>query len=229
MKVLAIGSHPDDIEIFMYGLLSACLDRGDNIHLAIATDGSLGGDFPGKRLVEIRKMETEKALKNLGKPIFLGFSDGNLHNQPEAQTELTQLIENIAPDLIVTHAPEDYHPDHQALSHYIKNATGFKAPILYADTLLGVNFIPEFYIDITKYFILKKEAILTHSSQNPKRFLEATEILNRFRSAQCNSPKNHYAEAYRYEKRFPFSDIRNLLPPSPAYKPYYKGLTDALI
>jgi len=229
MKVLAIGSHPDDIEIFMYGFLSACLDRGDEIYLAIATDGSLGGKFPGKKLVEKRKVETRRALKKLGDPIFLGFPDGFLYNHLEAQTKLLKLISSVKPDLIITHAPEDYHPDHKILSKYVKNATGFKAPILFADTLLGVNFIPEFYIDITKHFEFKKKAILSHKSQDPKRFLEATKILNRFRSAQCNSPKGHYAEAYRFEKSFPYSDIRQILPPSPILNPYYKGLKDSLI
>ena len=41
MKILAIGAHPDDIEIFMYGCLSACKARGDDIALAVAT--SKGG------------------------------------------------------------------------------------------------------------------------------------------------------------------------------------------
>ena len=43
MKILAIGAHPDDIEIFMYGFLSICKENGHSISLTIATDGSLGG------------------------------------------------------------------------------------------------------------------------------------------------------------------------------------------
>ena len=39
-------------------------------------------------------------------------------------------------------------------------------------------------------------------SQNPEKFLEGVKLLNRFRSAQCNKPKGHYAEAYRHEKHF---------------------------
>ena len=94
---------------------------------------------------------------------------------------------------------------------------------------MGVNFVPEYYVDITKFFSLKKTAILSHKSQNPRRFFEATQILNRFRSAQCNAPEDHYAEAYRFEKTFPFSDIRNMLPSPPTYKPYYKNLKGALL
>ena len=40
MRILAMGAHPDDLEIFCYGLLAACKDRGDELHLAVATDGA---------------------------------------------------------------------------------------------------------------------------------------------------------------------------------------------
>ena len=44
MKILAIGAHPDDIEIFMFGFLSCCKEMGYKISAIVATDGSLGGD-----------------------------------------------------------------------------------------------------------------------------------------------------------------------------------------
>jgi N-acetylglucosamine malate deacetylase 1 len=229
MKILAIGSHPDDIEIFMFGFLSACLQRGDDICLCVATDGSLGGENPGLELTKIRSIEAEKGLKHLGQPIFLNFKDGNLNDEIGALKKIKELINDSKPDLIVTHAPEDYHPDHRTLSEYVKSVVGFKCPLIYADTLLGVNFIPEIYIDITKYFNLKKKAILCHKSQNPKKFFEAVEIMNRYRAAQCNAPRQNYAEAFRFEKTFPFSDIRNLLPAPPPYRPFYKKLKNALI
>ena len=229
MKILAIGSHPDDIEIFMFGFLSACLQRGDQICLAIATDGSMGGVYPGLKLAKKRKLEAQDGLKYLGKPIFLNFQDGSLHDEKMAPKVIKEIVNDNRPDLIVTHAPEDYHPDHRTLSKYVSNAAGFNCPILLSDTLMGVKFKPDYYVDITPFFQLKSDAILAHKSQNPIKFLEATKILNRFRSAQCNQPEGHYAEAYRYEKRFPFSDIRHMLPLSPIYKPYYQNIEGALI
>ena len=62
MKVLAIGAHPDDIEIFMYGLLSVCKKRKDEISLLIATDGSAGGDKSSINLIKTRKKETIKGI-----------------------------------------------------------------------------------------------------------------------------------------------------------------------
>ena len=43
MKILAIGAHPDDIEIFMFGILCHFKNKGVSVNLLIATDGSLGG------------------------------------------------------------------------------------------------------------------------------------------------------------------------------------------
>ena len=52
MKILAIGAHPDDIEIFMFGFLCCCKQMGYKISVIVATDGSLGGQNDDKKLVE---------------------------------------------------------------------------------------------------------------------------------------------------------------------------------
>ena len=70
MKILAIGAHPDDIEIFMFGLLILLKNRGDKIYLAVATDGSLGGVDYKNSLIKKRKKETIEGLKELRKTIF---------------------------------------------------------------------------------------------------------------------------------------------------------------
>ena len=229
MKILAVGAHPDDLEIFMFGFLKACIDRGDNVFVSVATDGSKGNIKTQANLAKIRHNETKKGLVEIGKPIMLDFEDGNLHDEKSAKEKISNLIQTVNPDLILTHPPEDYHPDHSALSNYIRDINGFKCPLIFSETLLGVNFIPEIYVDITKYFLSKKKAILCHKSQNPQKFVEATEITNRFRSAQCNAPIGNYAEAYRIDKKFPFCDIRHLLPPAPPYRPFYCNFKDSLI
>ena len=229
MKILAIGAHPDDIEIFMYGFLSVCLKRGDEIYTMIATDGSAGKILEKKNLKLIRENESIKGLSKLSKPEFLGFPDGKL----SLSLEISEIIKNklniFKPDLIVTHSKEDYHPDHRALSENVFNAAGFQFPILYCDTLMGVNFLPDYFIDITKYFEHKKKAILMHKSQNPKKFVKAIELQNSFRAGQCNYEIGNYVEAYKFEKRFPFSDISSLIPHNIKIKSYYKNEKKSLI
>ena len=229
LNIMAIGAHPDDIEIFMYGFMAAAKARGDAVTMVVATDGAAGGDNPGPELAAKRAVEAEKGLAHLGKPQMLQLPDGGLVDAPYAQEKITTAINAASPDLIITHGPEDYHPDHRALSAYVNNAASFRCPILYADTLMGVGFTPEFYVDITPYAEEKIKAIMAHESQHPHRFAEAAKIMNRFRAAQCNAPDGHYAEAYRQERRFPFTDIRDMLPSAPAYRPFYVPHSDALI
>ena len=209
MKIVAIGAHPDDIEIFFYGFLAAAASRGDQLYLGIATDGAAGGTKPGPQLAKKRAQETKLGLKQLAYPEILGLPDGRLASTPQAQEKILNFVQKFKPDLVVTHAPEDYHPDHRALSKFVSEAVGFTCPVLFCDTLLGVNFTPDFYIDITPYFYEKKIAIMAHKTQGPERFANASAIMNRYRAAQCNAPEGHYAEAFRLDRRFPFSDIRN--------------------
>ena len=228
--ITAIGAHPDDIEIFMYGLLAACQARGDTLTLIVATDGAAGHDVQDAHdatasttLAKKRSEETTRALSPLGKPILLGLGDGQLAHDTSAFGVIHAALKDTPSDLVVTHAPNDYHPDHRALSQLVASAIGFRCPLLYADTLLGVDFTPQFYVDITPYMPAKEQAIMAHVSQDPARFVTATRLHNQFRAAQMNAPINqgHYAECYRSGGRFPFADIRGQLPPPPPLRPCY--------
>ena len=77
MKILAIGAHPDDIEIFMFGLLCLFKKKKYSINLMVSTDGSLGGT-KFENLSKIRKKETIEALKYLAVPDFLDLPDSKL-------------------------------------------------------------------------------------------------------------------------------------------------------
>ena len=214
MKILAIGAHPDDIELFMYGLLSACKLRGDQIYMGIATDGSAGGNKKGVPLVTIREKETIEALKLIGTPTFFRAKDGFLSKDKGFLDLIRKYILDLSPDLIITHDQNDYHPDHRALSSHIQEIAGFSYPILYCETLMGNNFEPDYYIDITKHFYNKKEAIFCHKSQNPNRLFEMVEVMNKYRALQCNALTNQYAETFKIKKQFPFVEMRDFLPAS---------------
>ena len=229
MKILAIGAHPDDIEIFMYGILSIFLKRNDKISMIVATDGDAGNVTTNQNLSKIRKKETIEALQIFGTPVFLGYADGELSIQTNIISTLKKHIDSIEPDLIITHPPEDYHSDHRSLSNYIKSSAGFKCPVLFCETLMGVNFNPNIYIDISEYFQNKTKAILKHKSQKPEKFLKAIEINNKFRAAQCNAGGNSFAEVFRFEPSFPFVDLRSLLPTTMPIRPYYRNMPSSLI
>ena len=165
----------------------------------------------------------------LGTPTVLCLPDGQLADAPNARDRIRDFIRDATPDLVITHAPEDYHPDHRGLAAYVRDAAGFICPVLFCDTLMGVGFTPDYYIDITAHVADKHKAIMANRSQDTARFASASAIMNRFRSAQCNAPDGHYAEAYRLYHRFPFTAIRDLLPPTPPYRPFYVPRSYALI
>ena len=221
MKILALGAHPDDIEIFMYGLVSIFKKEGNQVFTMIATDGAKGGSLKDDLLIKQRAEEAIAGLKNLSTPIFLNIPDSELGDDPVHQKIIKENILNIMPDLIITHSKYDYHADHRSLSLLTSIAVSHYIPILYCDTLMGVNFQPNYYIDITDHIELKKEAVLKHNSQDPQRFVDLFKLMNTYRAAQCNAPKGKYAEAYSFTSSFPFSDIREILPSSPKLRPFH--------
>ena len=221
MKILAIGAHPDDIEIFMFGLLYNFKQLGHKIYTIVATDGSLGGNMVKEKLVKIREKEAILGLTKISKPMFLRVPDGSFNDAPEHKHNLKIMIDKIEPDIIVTHYYKDYHSDHMLLSFVVKEIASHYIPVIYCDTMMGINFTPNYYVDITLCFEDKKKAILCHKSQLPKRFIKLVELMNRYRAAQCNAPEKNYAEGYYFKQSFPFADIRKILPKSPDLKPFH--------
>ena len=219
MRILAIGAHPDDLEIFAYGTLAAWAGMGARLVLAVATDGAKGG--VGADLARLRAAETAAALAPLGQgaPRMLGFPDGALRADAALEGALADLIAGAAPDLVLTHAPNDYHADHRALSAAVSQAAGFAVPVLHMDTLNGTGFAPTHWVDVTAHWPAKEAAILAHETQAPARFVAMAGRQAAYRAGECNAPPEARAEAFRFEPRFPFADIRALLPPAPPLRP----------
>ena len=126
----------------------------------IATNGALGGKKTSD-LTKKRYQETKQALVELNDPIFLDLPDGYLGYEDEHKLIVKRNFENIKPDLVVTHDINDYHSDHQMLSKMVSIAVSHYIPVMYCDTLMGLNFNPAYYVDITKYFEPQVRAILS--------------------------------------------------------------------
>jgi LmbE family N-acetylglucosaminyl deacetylase len=216
LRILALGAHPDDIEIFMFGTLAAYAAQGAELTFAIATDGAKGGKSDPTVLARIRREEATAAAALIGAtPRFLDFPDGELVADASLIGALKALIRETGPDLAITHAPNDYHADHRALSDGVRIAASFGVPVLHADTMGGTGFSPTHYVDISAHADIKARAIRMHRSQDPDRFVDGARTQNLFRAGQCNGAQGALAEAFRFEPTFPFADIRALLPPAP--------------
>ena len=139
-----------------------------------------------------------------------------------SKTILQKIINNkIKLSGVVTSNNKGINSDHVNLSKIVKRSAGHYIPILYCDTMMGINFLPNYYVDVTKFMNYKINSISCHKTQKHERFINLVKLMNEYRSAQCNAPKGNYAEAYFFEPSFPFSDIRSILPKSPKILPFH--------
>ena len=219
MHVALIMAHPDDADIYCGGSVAAWRLMGAEVTILIATDGSKGGNFNPEDLAKLRSEEAIAAAKVLDANLIqLNFPDGELCQSEEFSVKLTNEVLSLKPNLLVAHAPNDYHVDHRAVSSASLVAASFRVPVLWVDPMMGNDFLPNYYVDISQFQILKEQAILCHKSQGPEHFVEMSRVQGRFRSAQCGR-LNGFAEAFRHDPIHPFADIRPLIPPPPQLKP----------
>ena len=182
MRVLAVGAHPDDLEILCGGTLARFVAEGHQVVMAHACWGDKGhGEIPHDRVAEVRDREAKAAAEVIGAgPMVLGFPDCELYVNEASAVRFVDVIRVVKPDLIITHHPNDYHSDHNAVTKLVVDASfsatlpycvtdepphSIAPPIYFMETLVGLNFTPEEYVDITATFEIKKQAMSQHASQ----------------------------------------------------------------
>lgn len=216
MKVMFFGAHPDDAEIYCFGTLFAYAERGAEVVLVLATAGEGGLTVRSKHqpLAVTRMQEAEQAAAMLqARLIQLGLPDGGL--VPMRLTLVRRLIELIefeTPDIILTHSPNDYHPDHRILSCAVSMAASERAPVLFVDNMKGRNFIPTHYVNIAQYQAQKMLALRQHQSQKPRRYVLASTELAQQRGFEATGKDNALAEGLRFYPSPAFKTAHTLLP-----------------
>jgi len=124
LRVLVIGAHPDDSDIMAGGLAGLFRRDGHVVKFVSVTNGESGHhqNF-GPELVEVRRAEAAASGQVLGIEYdVLDFRDGQLAPTFEARCELIRLIRRFEPDIVLTHRPNDYHPDHRYTSVLVCDA-----------------------------------------------------------------------------------------------------------
>lgn len=183
LKILAIGAHPDDLEISCAGTLAKLVKAGHEVVLCHASNGDKGHyEIPPQELARIRQREAKQAGEVIGcKTVTLGLKDGEIKASDEnARLAVLELIRSVEPDFIITHDPNDYMPDHVEVSKmvfdmsFLATVPGFsdrfppagKVPALfYMDNLSGMHFQPTLYVDISETFDTKIDMLRCHQSQ----------------------------------------------------------------
>jgi LmbE family N-acetylglucosaminyl deacetylase len=213
MNVLAIGSHPDDIEIGCFGTLAKHHVDGDLIFGVIVTKGENGGN------AEIRMKEAHEAAKIIDMKLIFGeFPDGDVRENAKLITFLDNIVKENKIDVIYTHSLNDRHQDHRSVSRAsLSVSRNVQEVYCYEAVSLISAFTPQVFVDVTETFGYKISALRKYESQVERTFVEGLEGIARYRAAQTRLPGRlcEAFEAYKIlrnensPKVLELSDLRN--------------------
>lgn len=181
MNVLAIGAHPDDLDISCGGTLVRLAQSGARVVMCVMTDGRANPLGDPEQVAARRRGEAERSAGIAGAELaWLGFPDGRLVDEFPARLALIDQMMRVQPDLIITHSPDDYHSDHNTTSRLVMAAVQMAwappselqgeplrkpVPVAFMPSANGINFIPEEYVDISDVWKTKLQMALSHRSQ----------------------------------------------------------------
>lgn len=180
LDILVFGAHPDDVELGCGGTIIKEVQVGRKVGVIDLTRGELGT----RGSIKIRDAESTKASDVMGISFRenMNFADGFFENNQNNKILLIEKIRNYQPDIVITNALSDRHPDHARgaqividacfLSGLSKINTGqeiWRPKAIYHYIQFN-NIQPDFVIDISNQFNKKLEAVKSYSSQfyNPK-------------------------------------------------------------
>jgi LmbE family N-acetylglucosaminyl deacetylase len=225
-SVVAVEGHPDDVELSALGTLLKLRERGARVTIVSISDGG-GGSFHDRGLsgsiAQIRAGEASAVAARLGGEwLTLGAPDGYVFDTPELRRALASAMRRAGCDLVLAPPPTDYHYDHSTAGQLAFTSAYYAAvggpeiegtplpktpSVFYYDSIMGLDFEPSFFIDISDRIEEKKELARLHVSQmaNMKAIgdwdlVEYIEIVGRFRGLQSGVT---YAEAFRPATRWP--------------------------
>ncbi|HWL40417.1 MAG TPA: bacillithiol biosynthesis deacetylase BshB1 [Gemmatimonadaceae bacterium] len=177
VDVLAIGAHPDDIELICGGTLIRAQMLGRRTGILDLSAGELGSR--GTR--EIRAAEAKKAAAVMEVSVRenLGLPDGGIVNTPETRAKIALVIRRLKPSVVITHSLHGRHPDHPVVAQLARDACfvsglGKVEPgspphrprkVLHALSFREDYQKPTFVVDITEAFEKKLEAVAAYASQ----------------------------------------------------------------
>lgn len=236
LDILAIGVHPDDVELGCAGSLLAAIAEGKQVGIVDLTRGELGT----RGTAETRKVESRNAADILGISIRenLGMADGFFQNDETNQRKLIQIIRKYQPTIILANAPEDRHPDHGRSSKMISDAA-FLSGLRKIETLqdgvlqqewrpsyvfnyLQDRFIqPSFVVDISAHINQKLAAIHAYTTQfynpglnEPQTYISTPQFIESVKARAMMLGKRigvEYGEGYITEKMIGISSFDHII------------------
>jgi LmbE family N-acetylglucosaminyl deacetylase len=234
-RVIAVGAHPDDIESIAGGTLALMSQRGFEIRIATVCSGNMGSTTSDPRQVaNVRFREAAESAKIINASYeTLGESDLKLVFDNATRSKVVELVRRTRPDIVFTHFPQDYMPDHQITAdlvwdacfnaqvpNYFTNQAKPAKPtnkipyLYYGDGIEGLDRLGskvdlEFYVDISSVIEIKEKMLKKHESQ--RFWLKAQHGMDQYIltmrkwSAERGGEANvRFAEGFIQHKGHPF-------------------------
>jgi LmbE family N-acetylglucosaminyl deacetylase/CheY-like chemotaxis protein len=168
--VLAIGAHPDDLEVGCGGALLGHVAQGHEVSALVLTGGEVGG-MPADRA-----REAARAAELMAVRLFhVNLGDSNVDDLDAAVSEIKRVIEEVQPDTIYTHSEHDFNQDHRN----VHQATVTAAPAVprlycYQSASSTVEFQPSRFVAVDEFIDRKLAVIRAYTSQvRQRRYLDA--------------------------------------------------------
>jgi LmbE family N-acetylglucosaminyl deacetylase len=185
--VLAIGAHPDDMELGCAGTLASHSLRGDKVYLLVLTRGEASGD------PVIRERECRESAKVIGaSDLFMGgLPDTGVCDGRETIDVIGSILSNVKPDIIYAPSSKDTHQDHRNAGCAVLSACRrCRVILLYEGASTQRDFNPQVFVDITDTFQTKLNATRVFGSQAGNhgmysKAMKAVEGLAKFRGYQA--------------------------------------------
>jgi bacillithiol biosynthesis deacetylase BshB1 len=237
LDILVLSVHPDDAELGCAGTLLKHIAAGKKAGIVDLTRGELGT----RGSAEIREQEAAEAARILGLSVRenLGIPDGFFQNTPDYQLKVIEVIRKYQPEIIITNAYHDRHPDHGRANDLVE-ASAFLSGLRKVETYfngelqqawrpnLVLHFIqdnyikPDILIDVTGYWDKKIESILAYGSQfynpdwqdEPQTYISSPEFIQVIEARAREFGKSirvKYAEGFTSKKVLGVDSLFDLL------------------
>ncbi|MBL4678065.1 MAG: bacillithiol biosynthesis deacetylase BshB1 [Mucilaginibacter sp.] len=239
LDILVLPVHPDDAELGCAGTILKHIKLGYKVGVADLTRGELGT----RGSAEIRDKEAAKAAEILGLTVRenLALPDGFFQNTKEYQLEVIAVIRKYQPDILITNAYHDRHPDHGRANELVE-AASFLAGLRRIETFDDngqpqeawrpnqvLHFIqdryikPDIIVDVTEFWDKKIESVYAYSSQfhsteynedEPQTYISSPEFIDQINGRGREFGKSintKYGEGFTSRKILGVDDLFDLL------------------
>ncbi|MEM9072080.1 MAG: PIG-L family deacetylase [Myxococcota bacterium] len=172
--VLAIGAHPDDVEIGVGATLARHVASGDRVVIAVCSRGAAGG------VADTRVREVERAAERLGAEVHVGnLMDTAISDGSDTIGWLEEVIGVVRPDVVYTHTIHDLHQDHRAVHRAtLVAARAVPNVFCYQSPSTTPSFQPARFVDVSGHLATKTAVLACHGSQMDRPYFDVDLVVS---------------------------------------------------